>query len=55
MATRFPLVRAGEGWREVLDPDPEIEYKAYRVVCEDPDCEFAWPGTVGSHSHIEAL
>jgi hypothetical protein len=53
MSERFPLVRSGNGWTEVLDPDPAVEYEAYRVPCMDPNCPDHWPNTLGRHSHVE--
>lgn len=51
MSKRYPLIREGEGWCEITNPDPSEEYEAYRVECVDPGCPFAWPEA--THSHIE--
>jgi hypothetical protein len=49
---RYPLVRHGEGWSELAEPEPGVIYEAWRVVCTDPEC-WAGGGGTGQHSHIE--
>lgn len=49
---RFPLVRNGEGWSEISpdEVEPDRTYEAYREICADETCPFAWPPA--GHSHI---
>lgn len=48
---RFPLVSDGDGWWELLphEIEPGRVYEAYREICTDETCPFAWPA---EHSHI---
>jgi hypothetical protein len=51
MTERLPLVSDPyKGWVDVADPQPGVQYSAYREVCPELYCPFMWPPSV--HSHI---